>query len=284
MGLEVGTSRVKKLADELGLARVWFVNMLDRERADFYRTLGQIQEQFGSKCVAVHIPIGAEHELQGIVDVLHMCAYLSPDGGKEGEPVRDPRRHGGARPVLPREAPRRGRPDRRGADGALPRGRGARQPRRRRGAEARHHPRRGVPGGLRRRDEEPRHARAARPGRRGRPVAGEAGRADGHGRGHDRGVRVQDDRRPVRGQDQPLPRRQGRDHDRHDAPRSPRARQGADGLPAPAAGQGEQAREGVRRGRHRGRREAEGRPHRRPAARPRAARRGRAASRSPIRS
>ena len=58
IGLEVGTARVKKLADELGLARVWFVNMLDRERADFFRTLGQIQEQFGSKCVAVHIPIG----------------------------------------------------------------------------------------------------------------------------------------------------------------------------------------------------------------------------------
>ncbi|MFN8224075.1 MAG: elongation factor G [Gaiellales bacterium] len=85
MGLEVGTARMKKLADELGLARVWFVNMLDRERADFYRTLGQIQDQFGSKCVAVHLPIGSEHELEGIVDVLHMCAYLSPNGGKEAD-------------------------------------------------------------------------------------------------------------------------------------------------------------------------------------------------------
>ena len=90
MGLEVGTSRVKKLADELGLARVWFVNMLDRERADFFRTLGQIQEQFGSKCVAVHLPIGTEHELEGIVDILHMCAYMSPEGAKEGEPVPIP--------------------------------------------------------------------------------------------------------------------------------------------------------------------------------------------------
>ena len=59
MGFEVGTARVKKLAEELGLARVLVVNMLDRERADFYRTLGQIQEQFSSKCVAVHIPIGS---------------------------------------------------------------------------------------------------------------------------------------------------------------------------------------------------------------------------------
>jgi elongation factor G len=90
MGLEVGTARAKKLADEHGLARVLFVNMLDRERADFFRTLAQIQEQFSSKCVAVHIPIGSEHALEGIVDVLHMCAYMSPDGGKEADPVPIP--------------------------------------------------------------------------------------------------------------------------------------------------------------------------------------------------
>ena len=67
------------------------------------------------------------------------------------------------------------------------------------------------------RDEEPRHACAARPARRGRAVAGEAGRAV-RGRGRvDRGVRLQDGRRPVRGQDQPLPRAEGRGHDRDDA-------------------------------------------------------------------
>ena len=86
MGLEVGTARAWKLASELGLARVVFVNMLDRERADFFRTLEQLRSQFSPQCVAVHIPIGSEHELTGIVDVLHLCAYTSPEGGKEGEP------------------------------------------------------------------------------------------------------------------------------------------------------------------------------------------------------
>jgi elongation factor G len=86
MGVEVGTGRVWRLADELGLARVASVNMLDRERADFFRALDQIQGQLSAKCVAVHLPIGSEHELTGIVDVLHMCAYTSPDGGKEGDP------------------------------------------------------------------------------------------------------------------------------------------------------------------------------------------------------
>ena len=86
MGVEVGTSRAWKLAADLGLARVVFVNMLDRERADFFRTLEQLRAQVSPQCVAVHIPIGSEHELTGIVDVLHMCAYTSPEGGKEGEP------------------------------------------------------------------------------------------------------------------------------------------------------------------------------------------------------
>jgi elongation factor G len=86
MGVEVGTTRVWRRAEELGIARVLFVNMLDRERADFFRTLGQLQSQLSERCVAVHLPIGTEHELTGIVDVLHMCAYTSPAGGKEAEP------------------------------------------------------------------------------------------------------------------------------------------------------------------------------------------------------
>jgi elongation factor G len=90
MGVEVGTARFWNRAAKLELARVLFVNMLDRERADFFRTLSAIQEQLSEKAVAVHLPIGSEHELTGIVDVLHMCAYQSPDGAKESEPTPIP--------------------------------------------------------------------------------------------------------------------------------------------------------------------------------------------------
>ena len=86
MGVEVGTSRAWKLADELGLGRVFFFTRLAGERPDFFRTLEALRNQLSTQCVAVHIPIGAEHELTGIVDVLHMCAYTSPEGAKEGEP------------------------------------------------------------------------------------------------------------------------------------------------------------------------------------------------------
>ena len=187
-----------------------------------------------------------------------------PERAEGGRPGRDPRLDGRARAGVPREAARRGRPDRRGADGALPRGRGARRARRRRRAQARRHARRDLPGRVLGRDEEPRHARAARPARRGRSVAGEARRAVRRRRSEHRRVRLQDGRRPVRREDQPLPRAEGRGHERDDAPRPPRPLEGADGLAPRAPGQDDDAGQGVRRGRPRRRREAQGRPDGRP--------------------
>src|SRR5579864_415599 len=90
MGVEVQTGRLWARADEQELSRVIFVNMLDRERADFFRVLEAVRTQLSDKCVAVHIPIGAEHELKGTVDLLHMCAYMDPDGEREGGPSEIP--------------------------------------------------------------------------------------------------------------------------------------------------------------------------------------------------
>jgi elongation factor G len=91
MGVEVTTSRVWARADEYELSRVIVVNMLDRERADFFRVLDAARTQLSDRCVAIQLPIGTEHELTGIVDLLHMCAYMDPSGAKEGgqEPIPD---------------------------------------------------------------------------------------------------------------------------------------------------------------------------------------------------
>jgi elongation factor G len=90
MGVEVNTSRVWARAEEYGLSRVLCVNMLDRERADFFRTLAAVREQLSDRCVAIQLPIGSEHELAGVVDLLHMCAYMDPSGGKESGPQAIP--------------------------------------------------------------------------------------------------------------------------------------------------------------------------------------------------
>src|SRR5437660_2924103 len=86
MGVEVNSLRVWARAEEYELSRVVFVNMLDRERADFFRVLDAARTQLSDRCVAIQLPIGSEHELTGVVDLLHMCAYMDPSGGKEGGP------------------------------------------------------------------------------------------------------------------------------------------------------------------------------------------------------
>jgi elongation factor G len=90
MGVEVQTTRNWERAEALGLPRIVFVNMLDRERADFFRALEQFRTQLSERCVAVSLPIGAEHELTGVVDLLHMKAYLPAEGDREGGPVDIP--------------------------------------------------------------------------------------------------------------------------------------------------------------------------------------------------
>src|SRR5689334_9411040 len=75
MGVEVHTERLWRRADAEGLARLVFVNMLDRERADFFRALDSLKASFGPHVVATEIPIGAEHEVRGVVDLIDQKAF-----------------------------------------------------------------------------------------------------------------------------------------------------------------------------------------------------------------
>ena len=75
MGVEVGTQRLWERAAELDLARMVCVNMLDRERADFDRTMEQLKAAFGPHVVAVELPIGREHDVRGVIDLVDMRAY-----------------------------------------------------------------------------------------------------------------------------------------------------------------------------------------------------------------
>jgi elongation factor G len=85
MGVEVHTDRLWQRADKEGLARLVFVNMLDRERADFFRALESLQSAFGNHVVATEIPIGSEHEVRGVVDLIDMKAFIA-QGEERGAP------------------------------------------------------------------------------------------------------------------------------------------------------------------------------------------------------
>src|SRR5580700_858845 len=84
MGVEVSTARLWTRAAELDIARMLFVNMLDRERADFFRTLEQLKAAFGPHVVAAEIPIGAEHDVEGVIDLVDMKAFRARSTPERG--------------------------------------------------------------------------------------------------------------------------------------------------------------------------------------------------------
>ena len=83
MGVEVSTTRLWQRAAELDLARMIFVNMLDRERADFFRTLEGLKGAFGQHVVATEIPIGSEQDVSGVIDLVDMKAYTYDGAGRD---------------------------------------------------------------------------------------------------------------------------------------------------------------------------------------------------------
>jgi elongation factor G len=88
-GVEVHTERLWRRADAEGLARLVFVNMLDRERADFFAALQSLKSDFGPHVVATEIPIGAESEIRGVIDLIDLKAFVydgaGPGSGQEVE-------------------------------------------------------------------------------------------------------------------------------------------------------------------------------------------------------
>jgi elongation factor G len=92
MGVEVSTTSLWARAEELDIARMLFVNMLDRERADFFRTLEQLKAAFGAHVVATEIPMGSEQDVQGVIDLVDMRAFRQDSaerGGWSEVPIPD---------------------------------------------------------------------------------------------------------------------------------------------------------------------------------------------------
>jgi len=71
-GVQVQTERVWKFATEYDLPRVVVVNRLDRERADFFRTLESLGKRLKGRFVPLQVPVGAEGAFTGAVDLVHM--------------------------------------------------------------------------------------------------------------------------------------------------------------------------------------------------------------------
>jgi elongation factor G len=80
-GVMVQTEKVWGYAEEFGLARMVVVNRMDRETANFERSLESIQQLLGRMCAPIQIPIGAEKTFKGVVDLVSMKAYIAAGDG-----------------------------------------------------------------------------------------------------------------------------------------------------------------------------------------------------------
>jgi len=88
-GVMVQTEKTWGYAEEFQLPRLVVVNRMDRDTANFERSLESIQQTLGRMCVPIQVPLGAERGFKGVVDLIQMKAYTYPsDGsgkGSEGE-------------------------------------------------------------------------------------------------------------------------------------------------------------------------------------------------------
>ena len=83
-GVQPQSETVWRQADRYGVPRIAFINKMDRVGADFYRGVNMIRERLDANPIAVQIPIGAEDNFTGIIDLLTMTAHFY-----EGEDVTE---------------------------------------------------------------------------------------------------------------------------------------------------------------------------------------------------
>jgi elongation factor G len=80
-GVEPQSETNWRYANDSGVARIIFVNKLDRMGADFYRVVKQVKNVLGANPLVMALPIGIEDDFVGIVDVLEQKAYIWDDTG-----------------------------------------------------------------------------------------------------------------------------------------------------------------------------------------------------------
>ncbi|HZH28429.1 MAG TPA: elongation factor G [Azospirillaceae bacterium] len=78
-GVEPQSETVWRQADKYGVPRMCFVNKMDRIGANFYRCVDMMVDRLGTTPVVIQLPIGAESEFVGVVDILRMKAIIWKD-------------------------------------------------------------------------------------------------------------------------------------------------------------------------------------------------------------
>ncbi len=88
--LAVGTEVAWEQCNHTNKPRIVVVNKLDKEHSDFYGAVAAMREHLSPRPFPLHLPIGAEQDFRGIVDLLHLKAFVTSEDGKGSEvPIPD---------------------------------------------------------------------------------------------------------------------------------------------------------------------------------------------------
>jgi elongation factor G len=79
--IKVGTEKVWAFSEEYNLPRLIFINKLERERADFYKAIEDIERTFSIQTTPLYLPIGTESNFTGVVDLIRLKAHLYKNDG-----------------------------------------------------------------------------------------------------------------------------------------------------------------------------------------------------------
>src|SRR5512137_2348827 len=84
-GVEPQTETVWRQGDKYGVPRIIFANKMDKTGADFYMCVADIKSKLGARPVPIQLPIGAESEFTGVVDLIEMKAYVWEGDNKDAK-------------------------------------------------------------------------------------------------------------------------------------------------------------------------------------------------------
>ena len=79
MGVEAQSETVWRQATKYGVPRVCFVNKINQIGGDFYKSLDSIKKRLSKNALPIHLPIGFEKDINGVVDLVDMKAYTYKD-------------------------------------------------------------------------------------------------------------------------------------------------------------------------------------------------------------
>lgn len=79
MGVESQSETVWRQADKYGVPRICFINKINQTGGDFYKSLDSIHHRLSKRAFPIHLPIGFEQSINGIVDLIAMKAYIYKD-------------------------------------------------------------------------------------------------------------------------------------------------------------------------------------------------------------